>query len=129
MPMITTTTAAWRLGPDYPSKKSYLTGNNFPPPETVFFGGGYPNPHHQRCVHRRGVSVMVYQEKKKKEVPIWEKYVLTIEEASAYFQIGRDKLYRIIDENPDADFILLNGTRKQIKRVAFERYVDRLSAI
>lgn len=95
----------------------------------MFFGGGNPNPHLQRCVHRRGVSVMVYQEKKKKEVPIWEKYVLTIEEASAYFQIGRDKLYRIIDENPDADFILLNGTRKQIKRVAFERYVDRLSAI
>lgn len=72
---------------------------------------------------------MVYQEKKKKEVPIWEKYVLTIEEASAYFQIGRDKLHRIIEENPDADFILMNGTRMQIKRVAFERYVDRLSAI
>ena len=64
---------------------------------------------------------MVYQEKKKKEVPIWEKYVLTIEEASAYFQIGRDKLHRIIEENPDADFILMNGTRMQIKRVAFER--------
>lgn len=34
-----------------------------------------------------------------------------IEEAAAYFRIGENKLRRIIAENPDADFVLWNGTR------------------
>ena len=28
------------------------------------------------------------------DVPIWEKYTLTIEEASKYFRIGENKLHR-----------------------------------
>lgn len=63
------------------------------------------------------------------EIPVWEKYSLTIEEAAAYFRIGENKLRRIISENPDADFVLWNGTRAQIKRKKFEEYVDKLSAI
>lgn len=63
------------------------------------------------------------------EIPVWEKYTLTIEEAAAYFRIGENKLRRIISENPDADFVLWNGTRAQIKRKKFEEYVDKLSAI
>lgn len=63
------------------------------------------------------------------EIPVWEKYTLSIEEASAYFRIGENKLRRIISENPDADFVLWNGTRAQIKRKKFEEYVDKLSAI
>lgn len=63
------------------------------------------------------------------EIPIWEQYTLSIEEAAAYFKIGENKLRRIISENRDADFILWNGTRAQIKRKKFEEYVDKLSAI
>ena len=63
------------------------------------------------------------------EIPIWEQYTLSIEEAAAYFRIGENKLRRIISENRDADFILWNGTRAQIKRKKFEEYVDKLSAI
>lgn len=63
------------------------------------------------------------------EVPIWEKYTLSIEEAAAYFRIGENKLRKIIAENPDADFILWNGTRAQIKRKKFEEYIDKLNAI
>ena len=63
------------------------------------------------------------------EVPVWEKYTLTVREAAEYFRIGEHKLRRIINDDPDADFILWNGTRPQIKRKKFEEYVDRLSAI
>ena len=39
-------------------------------------------------------------------------------------------LKKLIDENPDADFILWNGSRPQIKRKVFEQFVDeKLSAI
>ena len=34
------------------------------------------------------------------DVPIWEKYMLTIEEASKYFRIGENKLRKLADENP-----------------------------
>ena len=63
------------------------------------------------------------------EIPVWEKYTLSIEEAAAYFRIGENKLRKIIAENPDADFVLWNGTRSQIKRKKFEEYIDKLNVI
>lgn len=63
------------------------------------------------------------------EVPIWEKYTQTVDEAAVYFRIGQNKLRQIINENKDADFILWNGSRLQIKRKLFEKYVDSLSLI
>lgn len=63
------------------------------------------------------------------EIPVWEKYTLTVEEAAAYFRIGENKLRQIISENPDANYILWNGSRAQIKRKLFEEVIDKLSAI
>jgi len=63
------------------------------------------------------------------EMPIWEKYTLTIEEAAAYFRIGENKLRRLVSENPNAKYILWNGSRAQIKRKLFEEEIDKLSAI
>ena len=63
--------------------------------------------------------------KKTAEIPFWERYTLSIEEAAAYFRIGENKLRKIISENEDADFILWNGNRPQIKRKKFEEFVDR----
>lgn len=63
------------------------------------------------------------------EVPIWEKYTLSIDEAALYFRIGRDKLRKIIAENPDADFVLWNRTRAQIKRKKFEEYIEKLNVL
>ncbi len=63
------------------------------------------------------------------EVPIWEKYTLSIEEAAAYFRVGENKLRRIVDENRDADFVLWNNSRVQIKRKKFENYIDNINVI
>ena len=63
------------------------------------------------------------------QIPFWERYTLTIQEASQYFRIGENKLRKIVSENKDADFILWNGTRPQIKRVKFERFVDQLNLV
>ena len=65
----------------------------------------------------------------KSQIPLWEKYTLTIEEAAQYFQIGESKLRRLLEQNPDDEYILYNGNRKQIKRHLFEKYIDRCSAI
>ena len=33
------------------------------------------------------------------DVPVWEKYTLTIGEASKYFRIGENKLRKLAEEN------------------------------
>lgn len=68
-------------------------------------------------------------EEMKMEVPIWRKYTLTIEEAADYFRIGQRKIRNIIAQNPDADFLLCNGNRTQIKRKLFEKYIDDATCI
>ena len=45
----------------------------------------------------------------KYDIPLWRKYTLSVQEASKYFRIGDKKLKKLIDENPDADFILWNA--------------------
>ena len=63
------------------------------------------------------------------DVPIWEKYTLTIEEASKYFRIGEKKLRKLAQENLDARWVIVNGNRVQIKRKQFEKIIDTLDEI
>lgn len=65
----------------------------------------------------------------KESLPVWEKYVLTLKEAAAYFGIGESKLRRLISENQSADFILRNNTKILIKRRAFEKIIDNIASI
>lgn len=61
------------------------------------------------------------------DVPIWEKYTLTIDEAAKYFRIGENKLRKLAEENPTANGVILNGNRIQIKRKQFEKRSIRLT--
>ena len=66
---------------------------------------------------------------KQTDIPIWERYTLTIEEASKYFRIGENKLRRLAEENKNAHWLTMNGNRIQIKRKQFEKIIDTLDAI
>ena len=63
------------------------------------------------------------------DIHVWEKYTLTIEEASTYLRIGENKLRRLAEENKDAGWLIMNGNRIQIKRRQFEKVIDKLDAI
>ena len=52
-----------------------------------------------------------------------------MEEAAQYFRIGENKIRKIIKDNKDADFILWNGNRPQIKRAMFEKYIDQCDLV
>lgn len=65
----------------------------------------------------------------KNNIPTWERYTLSVEEAAEYFRIGENKLRKIINDNQEAEFILWNGNRPQIKRRIFEGYIDKLNII
>lgn len=65
----------------------------------------------------------------KTKIPYWEKYTLTVDEASDYFRIGKTKLRNLINQNKDAEYLLWNGNRPQIKRVLFEQFIDKMNSI
>jgi len=65
----------------------------------------------------------------KDKIPFWLRYTLTIEEASDYFRIGEAKLRKLVQEHKDANYILWNGNRPQIKRPLFENFINGLSTI
>ena len=66
---------------------------------------------------------------KQTDIPIWERYTLTIEEASKYFRIGENKLRRLAEEKKNANWLIMNGNRIQVKRKQFEKIIDTLNAI
>lgn len=66
-----------------------------------------------------------------REIPISEKYLLTIKEASEYFNIGENKMYRIVNNFLESDhkFIVQNGSRTMINRKKFESFLDETTSI
>lgn len=62
------------------------------------------------------------------EIPIWEKYVLTIEEAAVYFSIGINKL-RDMTSQSGCEFVIFNGSKRLIKRVKLEEYLSNVEVI
>jgi len=65
----------------------------------------------------------------RQEIPIYVKYSLNIEEAATYFGIGTKKIYGIIRDNPNADFLLEIGSHYRIKRVLFENFLNEQSSL
>lgn len=65
----------------------------------------------------------------KTQVEIKDKFCLTIDEASVYFNIGEKKLRKIIADNLDTGFIIQNGVKFLIKGKQFEDFLRELTAI
>ena len=62
-------------------------------------------------------------------VPVWEKVLLTIDEAAAYSNLGKN-LLRDITKEPTCTFALYKGKRDVlIKRKSFEKYLEEHKAI
>lgn len=63
------------------------------------------------------------------EIKMSEKYALSIYEAAAYFNIGEKRLRKLIADDPNATWILWNGSHVYIKRKLFETKLDAANAI
>ena len=64
----------------------------------------------------------------KLQVPIWEKANLTLDEAAAYFNIGKHKL-RQLTNDPSCEYVLFVGEKRLIKRIPFEKHLNGLYSI
>lgn len=56
-------------------------------------------------------------------IPIWEKVMLTKQEAALYSHIGINKLEEML-KVPNCPFVLYVGKKKLIKRREFEEYLS-----
>ena len=63
-----------------------------------------------------------------KEVPIWEKSNLTLEEAAAYSGVGINKL-RDITNDEFCDFVLWVGTKRLIKHKKLDEFLAQAYSI
>ena len=71
-----------------------------------------------------------YKERKlpMKEIPIWEKSNLTLEEAAAYSGIGINKL-RSLSDHEQCQFVLWVGSKRLIKRRKLDEYTERMYSL
>lgn len=78
--------------------------------------------------------MMMFQEKtrgkakEKQDVDLSKKCLLTLEEAALYTGIGINKL-REISNREDCDFILWNGSKRLLKRMKLEAYLNAAYSI
>ncbi len=69
-------------------------------------------------------NVNIRADKQIIKVPVWEKMLLTLNEAAAYSGIGVNKL-REITQDKRCDFVVFVGRKRMIKRKLFEKYLEQ----
>ena len=62
-------------------------------------------------------------------VQVKDKFCLTIDEASEYFNIGEKKWRQIVADNINSGFVIQNGVKILIKRKRFEDYLEEMTAL
>lgn len=60
---------------------------------------------------------------KENAVPVWNRALLTVDEAVAYTGIGTRKLKDIVD-NPELGLLLWVGNKRMIKRKKLDEYLE-----
>lgn len=63
-----------------------------------------------------------------KEVPLWEKANLTVEETAIYSGIGINKI-RELSNDKNCPFVLWVGSKRLIKRKLFDSYIEKMYSI
>ena len=63
------------------------------------------------------------------ELPLSQRFTLTLKEASQYFHIGEKKLRRMAVVDPGAGFLIHNGRKVLIIREEFEQFLRQTSCI
>lgn len=78
-----------------------------------------------------GKEIAAYRkelENRKSDLPIWERKVLTCDEAAAYSGIGISRL-RSMTMKKGCPFAIANGTQILIVREKFDAYMDKAEKV
>lgn len=63
------------------------------------------------------------------DVPFWNKVLLTVEEASDYFGIGKNRLRELMRDDYGSKYHLMLGRTIKIKRKPFEEFIEQVEQI
>ncbi len=74
------------------------------------------------------MEVYVPEKKKEELVAIKDKYMLSLKESAAYFNINEKRIRRLMEDHP-GELGMMNGTKVLINRTKFEEFLDSTSAI
>ncbi len=74
---------------------------------------------------------MEVREINRKNVPIWEKYMLTVDEAVQYFEIGEKKIRTLIAYNIKINYCytVQNWSKSLINRQKFENFLNQITSL
>ena len=64
---------------------------------------------------------------KSSDIPVQERYCITIEEAAAYTLIGENRLREYIKQNKHAEYLIWTGSTVRNKRPQFERFLEKVN--
>lgn len=62
------------------------------------------------------------KEEKDQVVPVWQRSLLTLQEAAAYTGIGINKL-RVMSDSDSCEYIIWVGNRRMFKRIKLDEYL------
>ena len=65
----------------------------------------------------------------KNNIPLWERYSLSIQEASLLFGVGEKRIRQLVAEHQGEAFILEVGAHVRIKRELFEQFLNNSSVL
>ena len=68
------------------------------------------------------------KEEKQELVPVKDRTLLTVEEASAYSGIGTHKL-RELSEREDCNFVFWVGNKRMFKRRLLDEYIEKTYSV
>jgi hypothetical protein len=83
---------------------------------------------HKKSERKELFLPMANQEQQAMLLPIDRKMLLSIREAAEYSNIGINKIDELLKQ-PNCPFVLFVGTKKLVKRKAFEAYIEGKVAI
>ena len=63
------------------------------------------------------------------EIAPHHKVCLTVEETAGVFGIGKCTLRKLIEKEPNADYLLHIGTKTLFKRAKFEEYINKKTSL
>ncbi len=81
------------------------------------------------ATHDRGVVRNKKVDDRSFQIPVWEKYALTIKEAAEYYNVAETKLREFAMSNRTKPFVLKAGGRLLLKRKVFEAFLDQNNVI
>lgn len=68
------------------------------------------------------------KEEKEQAVPVWQRSLLTLQEAAAYTGIGINKL-RVMSDSDSCEYIIWVGNRRMFKRTKLDEYLSEAYSV